>query len=374
MSQEIKKTEGLVTFGEKGLTLLGEQVTTGQVAPNFKARTDAGVEFELAQLRGRTVVLSVFPSINTPVCQVQTRTFNEKASGLSEGVAVVSIARNTEEDFSQFCATEGIDRLVNLSELVYEDFGTRYGFLLEDPELLSRGIVVINPEGVITHVEYVAELTSEPDYEAALAAAAATAGDDQFVQLPLPYAHDALAPVISEETISYHYGKHLQTYVTNLNGLVKGTEFEGQDLISIVKKSSGPIFNNAGQIYNHRLYFDNFSPVNEAQKMPTGALLDAINATWGSVDAFKEAFEKAGIGQFGSGWVWLSADAEGKLVISATPNAATPLTEGVTPLLTMDVWEHAYYLDYQNLRAKSLKSSWDILDWKKVEARYNKAI
>ncbi len=372
MSDTIKKTSDLVTFGDKNLTLLGTQVSVGDTAPNFKARTDEGVDFELAQLRGLTVVLSVFPSINTPVCQVQTRTFNQKASGLSEGIAVVSIARDSEEDFANFCATEGIDRLVNLSELAYEDFGTRYGFLLEDPELLSRGIVVINPEGVITHVEYVSELTDEPDYDAALKAAADTASEDAFVQLPLLYAHDALAPVISAETISYHYGKHLQTYVTNLNGLVKGTEFEGQDLLSIVKKSSGPIFNNAGQIYNHRLYFDNLSPVDAAQKLPTGTLLDAINATWGSVDEFKDAFEKAGVGQFGSGWVWLSADAEGKLAISTTANAATPLTEGVTPLLTMDVWEHAYYLDYQNLRAKSLKSTWDVIDWKKIEARYKK--
>ncbi len=366
----MQKNTTLVKHGDTPLTLLGTQISAGEQAPDFIAQCAAGGDCRLSDLRGRTVILSVFPSITTPVCQLQARQFNQRAARLGESIVIVSVARDTIADYKEFCAAEGIERLVNLSDLAYEDFGTRYGFLLEDPSLLARGIVVIDPEGVVTHVEYVHELTDEPDYDAALTAAQATACEDAFVQIPLPYASDALAPVISAETISYHYGKHLQTYVTNLNGLIKGTEYEGKSLEQIVKSSKGPIFNNAGQIYNHRLYFDNFSPVTVAQKAPTGRLLDAIVAVWGSVDSFQEAFEKAGIGQFGSGWAWLVSDAQGALSICSTGNADTPLTQGLTPLMTMDVWEHAYYLDYQNLRAKSLKSSWDILDWKKVEARY----
>ncbi len=370
MSTSIDNNSTLVKHGDKPLTLLGKQVCAGEQAADFKAQCDRGGDFCLSELRGRTVILSVFPSINTPVCQLQTKQFNQRATQLGESVVVVSVSRDTLADYKKFCAAEGIDSLVNLSDLAYEDFGTRYGFLLEDPSLLARGIVVINPEGVISHVEYVHELTDEPDYEAALTAARATASEDAFVQLPLAYPLDALAPAISEMTMSFHYGKHLLAYITNLNALIKGTEYEGKDLVSIVRSSEGGIFNNAGQLYNHRLYFGNFAPAAQAQKQPTGALLTAIESTWGSVDAFKEAFEKAGVAQFGSGWVWLSSDAEGKLSVSSTANGDSPLTQGLTPLHGIDVWEHAYYLDYQNLRAASIKACWDILDWKKVESRY----
>lgn len=184
----------------------------------------------------------------------------------------------------------------------------------------------------------------------------------------LPYAHDALAPVISSETISYHYGKHHQTYVNNLNGLVPGTEFENADLDTIVKKSEGPIFNNAAQIWNHNFYFLSLTP-NKGSK-PGTSLSKAIDDAFGSFDNFKTEFGKAAITVFGSGWAWLVKDAEGKLSITKESNAGNPLTRGLTPLLTFDVWEHAYYLDYQNRRPDYVAALWDLVDWDVVSARY----
>ncbi len=184
----------------------------------------------------------------------------------------------------------------------------------------------------------------------------------------LPYAHDALAPVISAETISYHYGKHHQTYVNNLNGLVPGTEFENADLDTIVKKSEGPIFNNAAQIWNHNFYFLSLTP--EKGSVPTPSLSRAINDAFGSLEDFKTEFGKAAITVFGSGWAWLVKDAEGRLSIAKESNAGNPLTRGLIPLLTFDVWEHAYYLDYQNRRPDYVAALWDLVDWKVVSARY----
>lgn len=188
--------------------------------------------------------------------------------------------------------------------------------------------------------------------------------------LSLPYAPEALEPVINRETIAFHHGKHLQTYVDNLNRLIVGTEFEQMPVEEIVCKSQGGIFNNAGQILNHNLYFLQFSPVSEDNHTPQGALLDAINRDFGSFDKFKAEFEKAGTTLFGSGWVWLSADKDGKLVISQEQNANNPITRGLRPLLTMDVWEHAYYLDYQNRRAAHLQALWSIINWREIERRY----
>ena len=159
----------------------------------------------------------------------------------------------------------------------------------------------------------------------------------------LPYALDALAPTISKETLEFHYGKHHQTYVTNLNNLIKGTEFENASLEEIVKKSSGGIFNNAAQVWNHTFYWFGLSPNGGGE--PTGALAEAINAKWGSFDEFKKAFNAVAAGTFGSGWAWLVKAADGSLDLVSTSNAATPLTTDKTPLLTCDVWEHAYYID-----------------------------
>ena len=191
-----------------------------------------------------------------------------------------------------------------------------------------------------------------------------------FTLITLPYAHNALEPVISQETIEYHHGKHLQTYVDNLNKLVAGTEFESMPLEQIVAKSQGAIFNNAGQILNHNLYFLQFSPVAADNHTPKGAILDAINRDFGSFEAFQAEFEQKGTTLFGSGWVWLAADKDGKLVITQEPNAGNPVTKGLKPLLTMDVWEHAYYIDYRNRRAAHLHSLWQIIDWSEINRRY----
>lgn len=191
-----------------------------------------------------------------------------------------------------------------------------------------------------------------------------------FTLITLPYAPEALEPVISRETIEYHHGKHLQTYVDNLNKLVQGTEFELMPLEEIVCKSQGGIFNNAGQILNHNLYFTQFSPVAAINHEPKGAILEAINRDFGSLEAFKSAFEQKGTTLFGSGWVWLAADKDGKLVITQESNAGNPLTKGLHPLLTMDVWEHAYYIDYRNRRAAHLQALWQIINWDEVGRRY----
>ena len=192
----------------------------------------------------------------------------------------------------------------------------------------------------------------------------------KFELMTLPYAANALEPVISQQTIAFHHGKHLQAYVNNLNALLPGSGFEETPLVEIVKKSTGGIFNNAGQILNHELYFGQFRPA-KADNQPAGNIANAITRDFGSFDAFKEEFQKKGATLFGSRWLWLSADANGKLVITQEANAANPAQQGLTPLLTFDVWEHAYYLDYQNRRPDHLTALWSIIDWQVVEQRYN---
>lgn len=185
----------------------------------------------------------------------------------------------------------------------------------------------------------------------------------------LPYALDALAPHISKETMEYHYGKHHQTYITNMNNQIKGTEFENMPLEEIVKKSSGGLFNNAAQSWNHTFYWFGFAPKGVALT-ENGALAQAINAKWGSFDAFKEAFDKVAAGTFGSGWAWLVKTPAGELDLVSTSNAATPLTTDNKPLLTCDVWEHAYYIDYRNSRPNYLSNFWEIVNWSEVEKRF----
>ena len=191
-----------------------------------------------------------------------------------------------------------------------------------------------------------------------------------FTLIDLPYAPDALAPVISADTIGFHHGKHLQGYVDNLNRLIAGTEFESMSLEEIVCNADGAIFNNAGQILNHNLYFTQFKPAVTVMPGPTGHLEAQIVKQWGTVAAFQADFVAKGTTLFGSGWVWLSATPDGTLVISQETNANNPLTKGLKPLLTFDVWEHAYYLDYQNRRAAQLEALWGIVDWKVIEKRY----
>ena len=195
-----------------------------------------------------------------------------------------------------------------------------------------------------------------------------------FTLIDLPYAIDALEPVISARTLEFHHGKHLQAYVDNLNKLIAGTEFESMSLEEIVYKADGAVFNNAGQILNHNLYFTQFCPLSchldRIQQAEKSALFSRIVKQWGSIDAFKTEFVSKGIGLFGSGWVWLSAASDGTLVISQEPGAGNPVTRDLRPLLTFDVWEHAYYLDYQNRRAAHLEALWGIVDWGVVEERY----
>ena len=181
-------------------------------------------------------------------------------------------------------------------------------------------------------------------------------------ELPaLPYANNALAPVISEETIEFHYGKHHQTYVTNLNNLVAGTDFENMSLEDVVKKSEGGMFNNAAQIWNHTFYWNSMTPGGSA---PSGELASMIDAAFGSLDGLKEQFSASAAGNFGSGWTWLCKNGSGQLEIVNTSNAATPLTQAdMTPLITCDVWEHAYYIDYRNARPAYLGAWWDIVNW-----------
>ena len=190
-----------------------------------------------------------------------------------------------------------------------------------------------------------------------------------FTLINLPYAKEALTPVISAQTLEFHHGKHLQAYVDNLNKLIVGTPFESMSLEEIVKQSTGGMFNNAGQILNHNLYFTQFSPTPASLNLES-PLAKQIEKQWGSLDAFKEEFVAKGVGLFGSGWVWLSAKADGTLVITQEPGASNPITKGLKPLLTFDVCEHAYYLDYQNHRSAHLAELWKIVDWKIVEVRY----
>ena len=192
-----------------------------------------------------------------------------------------------------------------------------------------------------------------------------------FELMALPYAPEALEPVISRKTLEFHHGKHLAGYVNNLNGLLKDSPLAGLSLEEIVCKSDGGILNNAGQILNHNLYFGQFCAP-KADNSPVGELAAAIVRDFGSFEAFKEEFQKKGATLFGSGWVWLSADKGGKLIITQETNAANPIQKGLKPLLTFDVWEHAYYLDYQNRRPDHLAALWQIIDWNVIENRYSK--
>ena len=207
-----------------------------------------------------------------------------------------------------------------------------------------------------------------------------------FTLISLPYTDSALEPVISAETLHYHHGKHLQAYVNNLNAALPGSQYEGMVLEEIVRKADGPIFNNAGQVLNHCLYFTQFREIpgtsprmtqgGASPRMtgegdgPMGPLAERIVQQWGSFEAFQKEFEAKGSSLFGSGWVWLSATPDGELVITQEPGAHNPVEQGLKPLLTFDVWEHAYYLDYQNRRPDHLHALWSIVNWSEIERRY----
>ena len=205
---------------------------------------------------------------------------------------------------------------------------------------------------------------------AATALAQTNPVDGKFSLVTLPYEINALAPVISQTTMELHHGKHLATYVTNLNNLLPGSGLEGLSLEEVVAKSEGGIFNNAGQILNHNLYFTQFAAPQEGRK-PVGKLAEAIDKQFGSFEAFQKEFVQKGLTLFGSGWVWLSTDQNGQLVITQDPNGSNPVKQGLKPILGLDVWEHAYYVDYQNRRADHLNAVWSILNWTVLDKRYN---
>ena len=190
----------------------------------------------------------------------------------------------------------------------------------------------------------------------------------KFALAHLPYDKKALEPHISEETLTYHHDKHMAAYVNKLNELIAGTHYDGMTLEDIIREADGPLFNNAAQAWNHEFYFAQFSP--EPQRMPSGELLDAINTAFGSVDKLKERMNAESAALFGSGWVWLASNYDGELMIVPKPNAGNPLTDELRPLLAIDVWEHAYYIDFRNARADGVKALWNVLDWRKVEERY----
>lgn len=192
----------------------------------------------------------------------------------------------------------------------------------------------------------------------------------RFTVRELPYAYDALAPQLSEETLRYHHDKHYAGYVAKLNELILDTPYEGQPLEDIILAADGAVYNNAAQAWNHAFYFEQLSP--DPQRVPTRALADAVVRTFGSVDALRERMNREAVGLFGSGWVWLAADRQGGLVIVSGPNAGNPLRQGLVPLLCIDVWEHAYYIDYRNRRADAVAALWDRIDWKTVGERYAK--
>jgi len=190
-----------------------------------------------------------------------------------------------------------------------------------------------------------------------------------FTLPELPYALDALAPQISKETLEYHYGKHHQAYVTNLNKLTDGKPEASKSLEELIKKAKGPVFNNAAQVWNHTFYWNCLKP--QGGGLPTGALLEAINTSFGSFEEFKTLFTSMAVGLFGSGWAWLVKDDDGSFGVEAMSNAGNPLTNGQTPLLTCDVWEHAYYIDYRNARAKYVETFWNLVNWEFVAKNLN---
>lgn len=193
----------------------------------------------------------------------------------------------------------------------------------------------------------------------------------KFELLTLPYATDALQPVISKQTVELHHGKHLANYVNTMNSIIEGdAKYEGKSLVEVVRMSEGKLFNQAGQTLNHNIYFTQFAPVEKAQKTPSGDLSKAIDAKFGSFEGFKKEFNTAAAGVFGSGWCFLVTDKEGNLSIVTGKNAENPVTDNLIPLVAIDVWEHAYYLDYQNRRADHLTEVWKIVDWSVIERRY----
>lgn len=369
-TKTMKETKEVTSRNGAPLTLLGQTTKVSDKASDFKAVDINGQDVSLSDYKGKIVVITVFPSIDTPVCASQTREFNRQATALDSNVVVLTLSKDLPFALGRFCAAEGIKNIHTLSDYKYGDFGEKYGFLIKEMNLLARGTVIIDPQGVVVYSEYVPDIVREPNYQAAIEVLDKITGNKEYRLKPLSYKHDALEPVISKETIEYHYGKHLQTYINNLNKLLEGSVLNNEPLEEVIRRSDGALFNNAAQVFNHEFYFNTFDPLPKTE--PEGALKDAIVKKWGSVDNFKKEFAAAAVSIFGSGWAWLTSDKDGELSILKCSNAENPLTKSLTPLLTVDVWEHAYYIDYRNRRADHVDALWKVINWSKVEHRYGK--
>lgn len=367
-TKTMKETKEITSRNGAPLTLLGQTTKTGDKAVEFKAVDVNGQDVSLSDFKGKIVVITVFPSIDTPVCARQTREFNHQATSLDSNIVVLTLSKDLPFALGRFCAAEGIKNIHTLSDYKYGEFGANYGFLIKEMNLLSRGTVILDKDGTVVYAEYVPDIVREPNYVAAIEQLDKLTGSKEYRLKPLAYSHDALEPVISKETIEYHYGKHLQTYINNLNKLLEGSVLVNEPIEEIVRRSDGALFNNAAQVFNHEFYFNTFDPTPKTE--PEGKLKEAIVKKWGSVENFKKEFSAAAVSIFGSGWAWLAADKDGELSILKCSNAENPLTKSLIPLLTADVWEHAYYIDYRNRRADHVEALWKVIDWSKVEQRY----
>ena len=364
----MKENKNITSKNGTPLTLLGNIMEVGDIAPNFNAVNINGERVKLSDFKGKTIIITVFPAINTPVCSMQTREFNKRAAALDKEIVVLGISKDDISDTKKFCIAEGIRNIHILSDKKYEDFGVRYGFEIKELGLLARGTIIIDKDGRIAYTEYVSDIVDEPAYDKAIKAVEILNHKYTFKLEALPYQNDALAPYISEETINFHYGKHLQTYIDNLNTLIENSSIKGKTINDIILNSDGALFNNAAQVFNHNFYFESLAP--QGERVPGENLLKAIEKKWGSFENFQKEFSTAATQLFGSGWIWLVKENNGELSIFKSSNADTPIKYGLTPLLTFDVWEHAYYLDYQNRRAEHIAQLWHVINWNIVEERY----
>ena len=373
---DIKRTKSRIIFCCAGLALLGWCVTSCNQSPKTDmALKDYGAEPTVLNIDAFTMSNDNFRTALWTGTQLQTTLMSipvgcdvgleihpttDQFLRVEDGTARVVIGdtkeslsfdKTAEKDFAIFVPAGKWHNIINTGN--------------KPLKLYSIYSPVQHPHSTIHQTQEDAEEAEEAENQHLLSKSA-NFMTRELIQLP--YTANALEPTISRQTIEFHHGKHLQAYVNNLKNLVQGTEFENADLETIIRESTGVIFNNAGQILNHNLYFLQFAPKSGGK--PAGRLAQAIDAAWGSFENFQKEFEAAGAGLFGSGWVWLVAERDGKLSITKESNAGNPVIKGLKPLLTFDVWEHAYYLDFQNRRADHLKALWTIVDWKVIENRY----
>ncbi|MBR7157213.1 MAG: thiol peroxidase [Bacteroidales bacterium] len=369
-SSIMKENRNITSKMGSPLTIVGKMIAVGDTAPEFKATGIDGGDVKLSDFKGKTIIITAFPAIKTTVCSMRAREFNKRAVTLGKDVVVLGISKDDISDTRSFCIAEGIEGIFILSDKKYGEFGSRYGFEIKELGLLARGTVVINKDGKVVYAEYVSDIVDEPAYDKAINTAKELTSDFQFVLRPLPYKSNDLEPAISKESVEFHYGKHLQAYINNLNSLLEKSPLKGKPLKEIICSSEGALFNNAAQVFNHQFYFETLSP--KAKQAPEGLLLAAIEEEWGTFEDFRKLFSETATKLFGSGWVWFVKDERGMVSILSTANADTPAKHNLIPLMTFDVWEHAYYIDYRNRRADHIEKLWTIIDWSIVEKRYSR--